>query len=119
MASTVRHTSQVLSLPPSLPTHDTPDSRNRLVTVSSSDLNFDGSRRQLIYIFEGADAPSGSVGPPINLEFRQTIIPRFETPNGCIVGLCTYSKGTSSAPLRPCLVNSHHSSDGPPRLVLY
>jgi hypothetical protein len=69
--------------------------------VSSSDLSFEGSRRQLIYIFEGADAPSGSVGPPINLEFRQTITPRFETPNACIIGLCTYSKGILSLPT-PC-----------------
>lgn len=66
---------------------------DRMVTVSSSDMGMDGSRKQLIYIFEGADSPSGSMGPPISLEFRQTIVPRFETPNGSILGICTYSKG--------------------------
>lgn len=64
-----------------------------MVTVSSSDMAMDGSKKQLIYIFEGSDSTSGSMGPPISLEFRQTIVPRFETPNGTILGICTYSKG--------------------------
>jgi hypothetical protein len=64
-----------------------------VVSVSSSDTTVDGFRKQLVYIFEGGDAPPGSIGPPINLEFRQTITPRFDTANGCILGICTYSKG--------------------------
>jgi hypothetical protein len=65
----------------------------RLVAVSQTEIVVDGSRRQLIYVFEGADTPSGTVGPPINLEFRQTISPHFETPNGSVLGLTTFSKG--------------------------
>ena len=59
-------------------------------------MSIDGSRKQMIYVFEGPDSPSGSMGPPISLEFRQTIVPRFETPNGNILAMCTYSKGNFS-----------------------
>lgn len=65
----------------------------RLVAVSNAETVIDGFRRQSVYVFEGIDAPQGTVGPPINLEFRQTLYPRFETPSGSIEGIATFTKG--------------------------
>jgi hypothetical protein len=64
-----------------------------MVAISNSESVADGYRRQSVYIFEGIEAPQGTVGPPINLEFRQTVYPRFETPGGSVDGIATFSKG--------------------------
>jgi len=69
------------------------DALHRMVAISATESVADGYRRQNVYVFEGPDSPPGTVGPPISLEFRQTVNPRFETPNASIEGLAVFSKG--------------------------
>ena len=69
------------------------DSVHRIVAISNSESVMDGYRRQSVYIFEGTEAPPGTVGPPINIEFRQTVYPRFESPGGSVDGIAAFSKG--------------------------
>lgn len=73
------------------------DNMHRMVAVSSLEslhsMTHDLHRKQPIYIFEGSEAPPGSSGPPIALEHRQTIHPRFETPNAAVDAIASYSKG--------------------------
>ena len=65
-----------------------------MVAVSSPEGSaHEFHRRQPIYIFEGVEAPPGLTGPPITLEHRQTIYPRFETPNAAVEAISCFSKG--------------------------
>lgn len=66
----------------------------RMVAVSSQEgSSHDMNRKQSIYIFEGIEAPPGATGPPITLEHRQTVYPRFETPHAAVEAITPYSKG--------------------------
>jgi WD40 repeat protein len=63
-----------------------------LCAASEDPQYTDGSRRQLVHVFEGPDAPYGTSGPPIALELKTTITLRLE-PGGAAMSCAVHSKG--------------------------
>lgn len=52
----------------------------------------DGSRRQLVHVFEGTDAAYGVQGPPISIELKNSISLRLEA-GGAVMSCAVHSKG--------------------------